>query len=273
MDNATKIKNGYNKRFPTLLRELMETTGATQEDLAEAVGVTRQSIGKYMNGEAVVDIEKFLKIVSFFKDKKGIDYSTDYWLGNSNTQGQNDKDIIHYSDKCIQNLKRYQKDGCTRYSIEQLINNEKFIQAFENYVINNNMQEVFYKNEILKDYYAFNVYNINYCADYEVHDLSKYAFAEFLEIIPLMKEAVYKDLTKNKYMIFEIMAKLRKDYLEEYNRQKKFREEEPLNMDSYIKILKSASKDSKYIEECKKLLKEYNNYILKTKGDTNLLFK
>lgn len=66
-----------NKPFPVRLRELMDTTGTTQAALGNAVGVTRQTISLYANGQNTPDIETFTKIADFF----GVSF--DYLLGRS----------------------------------------------------------------------------------------------------------------------------------------------------------------------------------------------
>lgn len=53
--------------FPSRLRNLMETRGVTQQELAEAVGVTRQSISMYAGGQTVPDIYTVQLIADFFK--------------------------------------------------------------------------------------------------------------------------------------------------------------------------------------------------------------
>lgn len=59
---------GFNDPFPTRLRELMEKTGTTQQQLADAIGMrNRQSIGSYCDARATPDLEMFAKISDFFK--------------------------------------------------------------------------------------------------------------------------------------------------------------------------------------------------------------
>lgn len=64
------------KVFPTRLRELMERPPKTsQPQLADAIGVQRQTISNYANGQSSPDWEALLKIADYF------DVSADWLLG------------------------------------------------------------------------------------------------------------------------------------------------------------------------------------------------
>lgn len=84
-NNKRKSKNKedcYYKEFPTLLRDLLdEKKLCTQQELADYVGIARQSVSLYKNGTVTPDINIFMKIVEYFKNEKGLKYSYDYWLG------------------------------------------------------------------------------------------------------------------------------------------------------------------------------------------------
>lgn len=67
---ARKKVNVYeseNDIFPVKLRMLMAETGTSQEALANYVGVTRQSIGYYTQGQSSPDWRGLVKIAEFFK--------------------------------------------------------------------------------------------------------------------------------------------------------------------------------------------------------------
>lgn len=68
---------GYEGCFATRLRELMKKAKVTQQDLAAAVGTTRQAISQYADGSVQPNIEKLYKIAEFFH------VSADYLLGMS----------------------------------------------------------------------------------------------------------------------------------------------------------------------------------------------
>lgn len=59
------------------LRKLRDETGITQKQLAEAIGVSQQSINKYENHSIEPDIDTMVRIADYF------DTSVDYLIGNS----------------------------------------------------------------------------------------------------------------------------------------------------------------------------------------------
>ena len=63
--------------FPTRLRVLMEEWGATQEGLAKAIGVRRQTISLYCNGQSKPDWTVIYRISKYFH------VSSDWLLGLS----------------------------------------------------------------------------------------------------------------------------------------------------------------------------------------------
>lgn len=78
-------KRGRHKRdkecdiaFALTLRTLLNDNNTTQEELAAVVGVTRQAIGVWKNGDAVPDILNASKIADYF----GV--SLDYLVGRTN---------------------------------------------------------------------------------------------------------------------------------------------------------------------------------------------
>lgn len=77
--DASKII-GYDGIFATRLRDLMKNAKATQQDVAAAVGTTRQAISQYADGSVQPNIEKLYKIADYFK------VSSDYLLGLSDVK-------------------------------------------------------------------------------------------------------------------------------------------------------------------------------------------
>ena len=92
------------KPFPSRLRQLMAETGTTQEELAEAVGVQRQTISKYASGQNTPDIEKFEKIADFF----GVSF--DYLLGRSDAKHRENQSVVEeagLSEEVVNKLKNW----------------------------------------------------------------------------------------------------------------------------------------------------------------------
>ncbi len=75
-----KKEIGFDSPFATRLRELLTETNTTQPTLAAAVGVSRQAVGQWKDGNTVPDILDFQKIADYFK------VSTDYLLGRTNVR-------------------------------------------------------------------------------------------------------------------------------------------------------------------------------------------
>jgi transcriptional regulator with XRE-family HTH domain len=69
------IGYGYRSDFPKRLRKLLDETGTTQDKLAESVGVTRQSVAQWKDGQTKPDVHYLRKISEFF----GV--SCDYLIG------------------------------------------------------------------------------------------------------------------------------------------------------------------------------------------------
>ncbi len=59
------------------LKLLRETTGITQKQLADAIGVSQQSINKYENHKIEPDVDTMIKIADFFET------SVDYLIGHT----------------------------------------------------------------------------------------------------------------------------------------------------------------------------------------------
>lgn len=82
---------GFNER----LRLLMKLKGINQKELADGIGITRQSVSLYVNGERNPDITILHKICTY------LDISADFLLGlNTDSQKQNEFIEISY-DKII----------------------------------------------------------------------------------------------------------------------------------------------------------------------------
>lgn len=56
----------YNKAFPKNLREIMNNSGATQTELADYLGKSRQAISYYCDGSSSPDWETLVKIADYF---------------------------------------------------------------------------------------------------------------------------------------------------------------------------------------------------------------
>lgn len=76
------------------IKELRNNKNITQNQLANAIGISKYAIAKYETGEREPSLDIVVKIANYFN------VSTDYLLGNSE---------IENIDKYINNFKEYQE--------------------------------------------------------------------------------------------------------------------------------------------------------------------
>ena len=83
--------------FADKLIKLRKRAGYSQEELAEKMGVTRQSVSKWESAQSIPDIEKIIKISELF----GV--STDYLLKDNieETVDINKDDVNIYINRII----------------------------------------------------------------------------------------------------------------------------------------------------------------------------
>lgn len=77
--------------FPSRLREIMRVQNKTQQDVATAIGKTRQAIGYYADGSSSPDWKTIIKLALYFE------VSTDWLLGITNVKSS-DEDIKRVCD-------------------------------------------------------------------------------------------------------------------------------------------------------------------------------
>lgn len=89
--------------FADRLIKLREKLGVSQQELADCLGVTRQSLSLYEKAARTINIDLLVKIANYFK------VSTDYLLGLSDVQSVNEDikvvcKITGLSEKAVQRL-------------------------------------------------------------------------------------------------------------------------------------------------------------------------
>ena len=100
-----KKEIGSNSPFASRLRELLEERNITQPVLAEAIGVSRQSVGQWKDGKTVPDILDLRKSAVFF----GV--STDYLLCQTD---------VASSDNRVRTM--HELTGLSEAAINRLVN-------------------------------------------------------------------------------------------------------------------------------------------------------
>mgnify|MGYP004589926473 CR=1 FL=1 len=98
------ISEKYNSPFATNIRSLMEERGITQDELAQAVGRTRQTISQYVNGISEPGYDTLVKIADFFN------VSADFLLGRTDAKT---------TDSTTQSIVR--STGLSEHSVARLL--------------------------------------------------------------------------------------------------------------------------------------------------------
>lgn len=68
---------GFDSLFAARLRSLIDSKGISKQQLADAIGVSRQAISQYCDGSTIPNAEKLFKIAEYF------DVSLDYLTGRT----------------------------------------------------------------------------------------------------------------------------------------------------------------------------------------------
>ena len=130
------IKN-YNLPFPTRFRELLAERDINQQEIADFIGVKRQTIAQWKDGKTVPDIYNFQKLVEFFN----LPY--EYLLGETDSRAKENIDMANslgLSDEAISTLKNWVQESMERIDdrgitcsdiMAYLLSNEEFISLVE----------------------------------------------------------------------------------------------------------------------------------------------
>ena len=133
---AHGIKN-YNLPFPTRFRELLAERDINQQEIADFVGVKRQTIAQWKDGKTVPDIYNFQKLIEFFK----LPY--EYLLGETDSRAKENIDMANtlgLSDEAISTLKNWRQESTERIKgrgiecsdiMTYFLSNEDFISLVE----------------------------------------------------------------------------------------------------------------------------------------------
>ena len=133
---ANGIKN-YNLPFPTRFRELLSERDVNQQEIADFIGVKRQTIAQWKDGKTVPDIYNFQRLVEFFN----LPY--EYLLGDTDSRAKENIDIANnlgLSDEAIETLKNWVQESIERIDdkgikcsdiMTYLLSNEDFVSLVE----------------------------------------------------------------------------------------------------------------------------------------------
>lgn len=180
-------------QFPSRLSEIMKEKKVSQETLASAIGVKRQTVSLYKTGQSSPNAEQLCKIAHFFS------ISADWLLGISETKSQ-DSDIQQIckqtgiSEDIVNWLRICSKGQQNKQSNSQIINNF-------NIFFQESGEELFEFLVNLNWYAEYSKSTVKTCNDIkralkksqEADDLSLVDLEDWMEQLPLMmKEIRYK---------------------------------------------------------------------------------
>lgn len=101
-----RVKNNsdYNNPFAVRLRELIEEKDVKHREVAENIGVTRQTVGQYADGTTLPTLDKLLKMADYF------DVPLDYMAGTGKVKSKNSDitaacDYLGLSEKAVAAMK------------------------------------------------------------------------------------------------------------------------------------------------------------------------
>lgn len=169
--------------FAKRLGELIKEHNLVHENIAQAIDVTRQGVGKWVNGESVPDVLTVAKLAKFF----GV--SVDYLAGTSDIKTTNVdlKGVCEYT-------------GLTEESIENILTN--LSERGEPEEFREDMQRV---NHILNELLSSNCFSsmVHYCfaIDYENNIINKKENGETVKpsLLALALDEVVSDKSERKF--------------------------------------------------------------------------
>lgn len=141
------------------LQMLMARNGEKQEDAADAIGITRQNLSKYVSGKALPSSLVLRKIARRYK------VTCDFLIGNERGENPDENYIIEktgLSKKAVDKLSKRTEEKRLRfaYGLSRLIESDcdEFLEAFCKYVATpqirkDDLDKYFYKL-YLRDFYV-----------------------------------------------------------------------------------------------------------------------
>lgn len=146
-----EIDGNFAKLLSELLQKVKTENGIIQDDVAKAIGVSRQALGKWANGETVPDILDLKKLAKYFN------ISADYLLGltNNKTNDITVKAICEYtglSDEAVESLADYINiDYLEDYESDQL--DIEAIKEAANFLHIDNLGDPVQTQKEIKEFY------------------------------------------------------------------------------------------------------------------------
>lgn len=187
-----EIKRGRKKKeidgnFAKLLSELLQNVktekGIIQDDVAKAIGVSRQALGKWANGETVPDILDFKKLAKYFN------VSTDYLLGltenaTTDTDLQAACKYTGLSEKALENLIANKNDPHRNeylITLSQLMANQKIFDLCDHLTVLKGLSKCLKNSHDFELIYLFDPNAFTCISKNEYCDVIRYRATKLLE--------------------------------------------------------------------------------------------
>jgi len=124
--NRKEIPQGYYEPFPSTLRGLLSQKNMSQQEIANRLGISRQTVSAYCDGTAYPSVKLLIKM------SNSLETSSDYLLGISNVPSRNEDIQIAskttgLSGKAIETLQAV-KDNSAPEIINGLLESKEFIR-------------------------------------------------------------------------------------------------------------------------------------------------
>ena len=124
-----EIDKTFSERLSKLLKDKKEQ-GIIQDDVAKSIGVSRQALGKWANGETVPDILDLKSLAMYFN------VSTDYLLGlselaNGDVSFTQASKLTNISEKSLLKLSEIYRDDLFADDADYFIQNDYLIKILE----------------------------------------------------------------------------------------------------------------------------------------------
>lgn len=122
----------YSLVFPIRLRELIDEKKVSQQEVADYVGVKRQTIAQWKDGKTAPDIYNFQKLAQYFE----VPY--EYLLGESDSKEKENlylEEALGLSDEAIQTLRQANTERKKEFPysmlLSQILGDKRFMEILE----------------------------------------------------------------------------------------------------------------------------------------------
>lgn len=168
--SSNENKSGRPKKeinpFNNIFRELVGT--ATQQEVADKIGVSRQNVGRWLSGDTTPDINTLCKIADAYN------VSTDYLLGRTPNKTTNPElqavcEYTGLSERAVNNLRKAQ--GNFDFLSDLFLTSEFILENLYDDKNETNEKSLLYKLSI---YYRYKIFDFD---ENDIFQLSSSGFA------------------------------------------------------------------------------------------------